>query len=182
MQVEPQSSVISFDGDHIQFYFHHYVDLYPSCHHPSQSVVTINEHQSYTITCSSGVIDITYAYYGKHGSWCDASGEEAVLDGRCYGKTSCTVTATNSWFGDPCWGTFKEMTVTWSCFGKEFTSHIRYSGEEAVLDGRCYGKTSCTVTATNSWFVDPCNGTFKEMTVTWNCFGKEFTSHIIQCM
>ncbi|XP_056009334.1 SCO-spondin-like, partial [Ostrea edulis] len=75
----------------------------------------IGENACYTINCGSNAyIDITYAYYGiKY--WCDANNEVGVLDGRCYGKSSCSVCATNSWFGDPCVGTYKYMWFNWDC-------------------------------------------------------------------
>lgn len=34
---------------------------------------------------------------------------------RCNGKNSCTVSASNSVFGDPCGGTYKYLEVSYVC-------------------------------------------------------------------
>lgn len=88
----------------------------------------ISEHNNdcKIISCGSNQsIDITYAYYGVQ-YWCDASNEEEVLDGKCSGKQSCEICATNSWFGDPCVGTQKYLWYNFSCIRKLSTSTIFY--------------------------------------------------------
>lgn len=93
----------------------------------------IGEHACTTISCGSNeFIDITYAFYGIQ-YWCDASNEVGVLDGRCYGKQSCQVCATNSWYGDPCGGTVKYLWYNYDCKSKFSTIHERIKGGGVVF-------------------------------------------------
>lgn len=87
---------------------------------------TIKEDSCKIISCGSDQsIDITYAYYGiKY--WCDASNEVEVLNGKCSGKQSCQICASNSWFGDPCFLTTKHLWYNFACKRKLSTSTISH--------------------------------------------------------
>ncbi|XP_066276578.1 IgGFc-binding protein-like [Branchiostoma lanceolatum] len=85
------------------------------------------EHQTMEITCPGGVIKIVSASYGRS-DWttcsegqpvrtihCDAPRSLEIMQEQCEGQTSCSVQASNSVFGDPCYGTFKYLDVGWNC-------------------------------------------------------------------
>jgi hypothetical protein len=86
---------------------------------------TAAEDASVTLTCPTGqIIDsITFASFGTPtgscGSFatsdCDATSSTSVVQSLCVGQSSCTFTASNGTFGDPCHGTTKHMDVQASC-------------------------------------------------------------------
>ncbi|KAK1786962.1 hypothetical protein P4O66_017339, partial [Electrophorus voltai] len=49
----------------------------------------------------------------------------------CEGKSSCVVPATNSVFSDPCFGTYKYLTINYSCV--ELKASVTCEGDDAVL-------------------------------------------------
>ena len=78
------------------------------------------EGQSTTLSCASGTISkLVFASYGRpHGTCgaymlgtCDASSSRSVVESRCLGKASCSISATNGLFGDPCVGRYKHRYV-----------------------------------------------------------------------
>ncbi|KAI8485101.1 hypothetical protein Bbelb_372070 [Branchiostoma belcheri] len=85
------------------------------------------EHQTMEITCDGGIIEIVRASYGRsdwttcaegqpcHTIECDADSSMDILQEQCNGRESCSVDASNSVFGDPCFGTFKYLDVGWNC-------------------------------------------------------------------
>ena len=98
------------------------------------------EGKSISIQCSGKNvrIDVTYALYGRngkktcykfyHGLWnknCKSSKSLSEVQKRCQGKTSCTVKAKNSVFGDPCKFTEKYLEVKYVCRGM-ISSRERY--------------------------------------------------------
>uniref|UniRef100_A0A8C4IJB5 SUEL-type lectin domain-containing protein n=1 Tax=Dicentrarchus labrax TaxID=13489 RepID=A0A8C4IJB5_DICLA len=130
----------------------------------------------------------------------------------CNGKNSCLVSASNSVFGDPCYGTYKYLEVTYRCqfhtVACEGSVARLKCGEGQVISvysaiyGRsdrttcaserpqsqihnascssssdnvarsCNGKSSCSVSASNSVFGDPCFGTYKYLEVAYACHGE----------
>ena len=71
-------------------------------------------------------IEITHANYGRTASdvceHSDASDTSCTGDTHtqrlreeCNGKTSCSVRATNSFWGDTCYGTYKYLDVDYTC-------------------------------------------------------------------
>ncbi len=86
---------------------------------------TAAEDASVTLTCPTGqIIDsITFASFGTPtgscGSFatsdCNATSSVSVVQSLCVGQSSCTFTASNGSFGDPCHGTTKHMDVQASC-------------------------------------------------------------------
>ena len=80
-----------------------------------------------TIGCSDGqTINIKYAMYGRlKGSICTKYNQEnwectsqtslTVVENKCQGKKSCSLTATNGWFGDPCVSVNKYLEVKYEC-------------------------------------------------------------------
>jgi len=77
----------------------------------------------------SGKIKVTAAAYGRvHGKntcphtaisnqKCKAASSKGVVSKACDGKAKCTVSVTNNVFGDPCAGTYKYLTVSFTCGG-----------------------------------------------------------------
>jgi hypothetical protein len=41
--------------------------------------------------------------------------QKAKIGGACEGKNSCSVKASNGYFGDPCGGTFKYLNISYNC-------------------------------------------------------------------
>ncbi len=86
---------------------------------------TIAEGSSGTLSCSAGrkITKLTFASYGnptgqcasfKVGS-CNSTSTKTKLNNLCVGKTSCSVTANNATFGDPCAGVSKNLRVQYTC-------------------------------------------------------------------
>ncbi|XP_043103356.1 L-rhamnose-binding lectin CSL3-like [Puntigrus tetrazona] len=89
------------------------------------------EHETSVLTCDEGtVIHIQSANYGRtDGSTCStgrpasqiaktdcyALNSHSVVASGCEGKDSCSVSASNSVFSDPCVGTFKYLYISYSC-------------------------------------------------------------------
>ncbi|XP_076847692.1 L-rhamnose-binding lectin CSL3-like [Brachyhypopomus gauderio] len=91
--------------------------------------VTCEGHQA-ALTCGAGVLTIHCANYGRtdsttcsHGrprtevtkTNCYANKTLSVVAHMCGGKSSCVVPATNSVFSDPCVGTYKYLSIGYSC-------------------------------------------------------------------
>ena len=91
----------------------------------SKVCTTPNENQSGDITCPAGttVKSIDFASYGTPtgaceafvASACDAATSMAVVEAACLGNATCSLSATNGVFGDPCVGTFKRLYAQATC-------------------------------------------------------------------
>ncbi|XP_066500002.1 rhamnose-binding lectin-like isoform X1 [Hoplias malabaricus] len=88
------------------------------------------EGNTAVLTCDSGVLNILSANYGRTDSitcsagrpsnevtntHCFANNTLSVVKNSCGGKSKCAVSATNNVFTDPCVGTYKYLTVVYSC-------------------------------------------------------------------
>ncbi|KAI8502507.1 hypothetical protein Bbelb_200950, partial [Branchiostoma belcheri] len=85
------------------------------------------ERQTMSIECAAGTqIAIMWAVYGRikqdaspcasnSNTNCRASTSFTVMTAECGGKSSCTIQAENSVFGDPCSGTEKYLDVVYEC-------------------------------------------------------------------
>ncbi|EGD80794.1 hypothetical protein PTSG_11716 [Salpingoeca rosetta] len=93
--------------------------------------VVVDEHDAATLTCSGGadnvIADIPFASYGTPtgntcGDWtpssCHSDTSRVVVLNECAGKHSCTVHASNTNFGDPCYLTFKRLAIEFTCVNK----------------------------------------------------------------
>uniref|UniRef100_A0A3P9DMW7 SUEL-type lectin domain-containing protein n=1 Tax=Maylandia zebra TaxID=106582 RepID=A0A3P9DMW7_9CICH len=142
---------------------------------------------------------------------CSSQTSTSVVAKSCNGKNSCTISASNSVFGDPCVGTYKYLEVDYTCQFQSATCEGSQAnlqcGEVLVIHGanygrrdkttcsagrpasqlhnvqcvkpfadllsicnqRCNGKNSCTISASNSVFGDPCVGTYKYLEVDYTC-------------
>ena len=92
----------------------------------AQACGTAPENGSITLTCPAGSImsGFTYASYGTptgtcpgpftNGA-CNGTNSLSVVDSLCSNLNSCTFTANNATFTDPCVGTIKNMAVVASC-------------------------------------------------------------------
>ncbi|XP_035672719.1 IgGFc-binding protein-like [Branchiostoma floridae] len=85
------------------------------------------EHSDLTLTCSEGYeVAIESANYGRtdgttcpHQAMSDTNCLEpnsvAIVRAPCRDRSTCTISASNSVFGDPCYGTYKYLTVEFFC-------------------------------------------------------------------
>ncbi|XP_053174095.1 L-rhamnose-binding lectin CSL3-like [Scomber japonicus] len=86
------------------------------------------EHSVANLQCDEGKVLFIYgADYGRHDKttcalrparWLQnvhCSRPTTKVAESCNGKRSCTVKASNSVFGDPCYGTYKYLDVTFAC-------------------------------------------------------------------
>jgi hypothetical protein len=90
---------------------------------------TAAEDASTTLTCPDGQIieAVTFASFGTPtgscGSFapseCDAASSVSSVQAACVGRNTCTITASNATFGDPCHGTTKHLDVEASCVAGE---------------------------------------------------------------
>ncbi|XP_068738040.1 uncharacterized protein, partial [Montipora capricornis] len=83
--------------------------------------------QSQNISCEGGAtISVLKATYGRDDNEtcpnkyvfttnCSAESSLSVVQGICNDQASCNLIAINSVFGDPCFGTFKYLRVTYEC-------------------------------------------------------------------
>jgi hypothetical protein len=84
-----------------------------------------SEGGTVSLSCPSGrvITAISFASYGMPGgscgayttSACNAGTSMSVVSNLCLGKSSCSVGANNSVFGDPCSGTGKSLKVQATC-------------------------------------------------------------------
>ncbi|XP_019646140.1 PREDICTED: macrophage mannose receptor 1-like [Branchiostoma belcheri] len=85
------------------------------------------EHQTLTTSCPAGrQINIVSALYGRtsravcpssqiYTTNCRSPNSLVWVRGKCQGRSSCSVRASNSVFGDPCRGTVKYLEVRFTC-------------------------------------------------------------------
>ena len=91
---------------------------------------TICEHYRRTLSCPRGgkLIYVLEASYGRHDRHtclhppsishttnCHAGNSFSIVKSKCNNKSSCSLFASNSVFGDPCWGTYKYLMVKYRC-------------------------------------------------------------------
>uniref|UniRef100_A0A4W4DW91 SUEL-type lectin domain-containing protein n=1 Tax=Electrophorus electricus TaxID=8005 RepID=A0A4W4DW91_ELEEL len=86
------------------------------------NIQSVNYGRSDSTTCSDGrpSSEIT-------NTKCCAAYTLAIVTSMCEGKSSCVVPATNSVFSDPCFGTYKYLTINYSC------ASVTCEGDDAVL-------------------------------------------------
>ena len=103
-----------------------YLKVFFTCITPLKSVV-ICEHRRATLSCPGGKkINVLSASYGRHDrstcphpsirtTSCHAWSSLGIVRSRCNNRSSCSLYASNSVFGDPCWGTYKYLQVKYKC-------------------------------------------------------------------
>jgi Galactose binding lectin domain len=84
-----------------------------------------DEHTTATLSCAAGTLlrSIEFASYGTPTgscgafvtSSCNASTSLSVVQSACLNRVSCSVSASNATFGDPCPGTFKHLSFQARC-------------------------------------------------------------------
>ncbi|XP_078575679.1 uncharacterized protein LOC144861581 [Branchiostoma floridae x Branchiostoma japonicum] len=98
----------------------------PPCIESSLMSRRVCEDDTMYLSCGSGsTIHVSYAMYGRndkdHCKWslikCQSSSSLSDVRGRCQGRSSCSVPASNHVFGDPCWAVPKYLEVTYKCYG-----------------------------------------------------------------
>ncbi|KAK2840804.1 hypothetical protein Q7C36_012383 [Tachysurus vachellii] len=92
--------------------------------------VVVCEHGYRTLDCGNLKIKISSASFGRTDSTTCSSGRPAIqlsntmcyasnalkiVNDRCNGQSSCQVPASNYVFSDPCGGTYKYLTIVYSC-------------------------------------------------------------------
>lgn len=205
---------------------------------------TATEHNDATLTCPAGqtIAQIVFASYGNPGgscgafttdASCDASTSTSVVQSACLGKNTCTITADNGSFPDPCSGIQKSLAIEARCSGTPAvdagtgvdsgtkvdsgtgsgtavcgtapehsitsvscpagqtitsvsfasygtptgtcgafkTSSCNASNSTSVATAACVGKSSCSITADNGAFGDPCPGSQKALDLQVQCGG-----------
>uniref|UniRef100_A0A3P9DNS5 SUEL-type lectin domain-containing protein n=1 Tax=Maylandia zebra TaxID=106582 RepID=A0A3P9DNS5_9CICH len=176
-----------------------------------------------TVTCEESEANLQ-SDYGRHDKTtcsagrpasqlqvvqCSSQTSTSVVAESCNGKNSCTISSSNSVFGDPCVGTYKYLEVVYTCqfpsatcegseanlqCGQVLVIHGANYGRRdkttcsagrpasqlqvvqcssqtstSVVAKSCNGKNSCTISASNSVFGDPCVGTYKYLEVDYTC-------------
>ncbi|XP_065141483.1 L-rhamnose-binding lectin CSL2-like [Paramisgurnus dabryanus] len=104
---------------------HRHRSLYPASH----SVVACDSETAH-LNCENGHIQVLSANYGRTDSktcssgrlasqisnvQCTQSSSRCVVATQCDGKKTCSVPAVYTIFGDPCYGTFKYLHVSYTC-------------------------------------------------------------------
>eukprot|EP00058_Branchiostoma_floridae_P014957 XP_002600445.1 hypothetical protein BRAFLDRAFT_109205 [Branchiostoma floridae] len=98
----------------------------PPCIESSLMSRRVCEDDTMYLSCGSGsTMHVSYAMYGRndkdHCKWslikCQSSSSLSDVRGRCQGRSSCSVPASNHVFGDPCWAVPKYLEVTYKCYG-----------------------------------------------------------------
>ncbi|XP_065117889.1 L-rhamnose-binding lectin CSL3-like [Paramisgurnus dabryanus] len=195
------------------------------------SKVITCESDTVAISCAQGHIKVLSANYGRTNRatcsdektsvqisnvYCIQSSSLSVLTNQCDGQRDCSVSVSNTIFGDPCVGTYKYLDVSYTCVppgvsiqrqtaceGDTFSlncdnrhikvlsanygrtnraacsggipanqlSNIRCtrSSSLSVLTNQCDGEHTCSLSASNTVFGDPCPGTYKYLAVTYIC-------------
>jgi len=78
---------------------------------------SVNENQEITLMAPQGKTwkKVVFASYGTPNSCniaaCHSAKTASVIESACSGKTTCTISATNEVFDDPCYGTYKTLQV-----------------------------------------------------------------------
>ncbi|XP_040908208.1 rhamnose-binding lectin-like [Toxotes jaculatrix] len=104
-----------------------YLETKYTCH-PSIHHVTCERSLAHLHCAEGQVMSIFSAHYGRHDRItcsyrrpttqiedADCSNPTSKVAESCNGKNSCTITASNSVFGDPCVGTYKYLEVAYDC-------------------------------------------------------------------
>lgn len=170
------------------------------------------EWETAHLSCEQATIKVLSASYGRTNSFmcstekpasqlsnvqCIQSTSVSIMAANCDGKQDCLVSASNDVFGDPCVGTYKYLSVTYSCipiypnyikvlsanYGRTNSLTCSYgrpasqlsniqciqSTSLSIMASKCDGKPDCGVFASHTVFGDPCVGTYKYLNVTYIC-------------
>ncbi|XP_053360640.1 rhamnose-binding lectin-like, partial [Clarias gariepinus] len=156
----------------------------------SIQIINANYGRANSRTCSNGIPDAQ-----TKNTNCYAPRTFSTVTAQCNGLTRCTPRASYTIFTDPCFGTFKYLTVSYVCtstgylkiisanYGRtdpstcssgrptsQLTNTKCYTSNTlSKVAARCEGKSSCQVPATNDFFLDPCVGTYKYLTIVYGC-------------
>ncbi|XP_073669148.1 L-rhamnose-binding lectin CSL3-like [Paramisgurnus dabryanus] len=161
-----------------------------NCYNRIIKVVSANYGRTNRVTCSTGKPADQISNVQ-----CTQSSSLSVLAAQCDGKQACSVSTSNTVFGDPCVGTYKYLNAFYICHPNHFikVSAANYgrtnrvtcstgkpadqisnvqcfqSSSLSVLAAQCDGKQVCSIPATNTVFGDPCVGTYKYLDVSYTC-------------
>ncbi|XP_060070844.1 L-rhamnose-binding lectin CSL3-like [Ylistrum balloti] len=107
-----------------------------------------------TIKCDAGkTIKITSALYGRKSRFvclhfkmwnvkCESKSSMVKVREACDGRDTCVLAASNSVFGDPCRGTYKYLTVQYTCINTEVKIRTEVQCEGKTMTIKCdAGKT-----------------------------------------
>jgi len=117
-----------------------YIWVLYRCRRSAYNRVVLCEGRRRRISCPWGrVISITRASYGRkerntcpshliRTTSCSASRSSNIIKRKCHYKRSCLLHASNSVFGDPCRGTYKYLSVTYSCIRRRYKVGVACEG------------------------------------------------------
>ncbi|XP_063427691.1 uncharacterized protein LOC134711167 isoform X4 [Mytilus trossulus] len=109
----------------------------------------ICENSKTTLSCQSNqVIKIKQATYGRsdkrtckhpniNTTRCSTNKPLGISRKNCNGRKSCTVSANNGLYGDPCPGTYKYVTVSYSCKDKTPKCLRKCHRQAKCIRGKC---------------------------------------------
>ncbi|KAL5021052.1 hypothetical protein ScPMuIL_000207 [Solemya velum] len=157
---------LSMPGRHIECPRKRILTTQPTTEEASHIVC---EHNSQVLSCPNDeTVNIIHADFGRtegehicggpvRTTDCSTGGSAlTTMQSTCWNQHACTITASNNVFGDPCWGTFKYINVSYSC--------VATPGPSVRI--------SCEISSTNG-YGDPCPGTKKYLNVTYCCIDFE---------
>ncbi|XP_066500015.1 rhamnose-binding lectin-like [Hoplias malabaricus] len=131
--------------------------------------IVICENHRGTLDCGNDVIQVVGANYGRadkatcsagqtrklvQTTNCGSSGTSNIVAQRCNDKKRCDLEVTNAVFGDPCFGTYKYLVVSYNCI--HLVTSVTCEGKTARLScgtgvlrilGANYGRTDTTTCA-----------------------------------
>ncbi|XP_067284067.1 L-rhamnose-binding lectin CSL2-like [Pseudorasbora parva] len=118
------------------------------CPHGAEAKsVEVCEGNSASLQCDTGFIKVLNANYGRTDCTVCAAGKPAhqlsnnnckkaeslsIMSAQCDGLKSCTVSAVNSVFSDPCVGTYKYLTLSYDCIPAK--RNVTCDGQKSIIE------------------------------------------------
>ena len=139
--------------------------IYGILNNGTQICSSVVERSNAILTCPIGstIKSIDFASYGTptgicgnyQKSTCNAINSQNIVGSLCLGRQTCTVSATNSIFSDPCVRTSKRLSITATCtssnlFNKSYTTNSCTGGYD--VDGKTPLIVCQTVSGTGTNF------------------------------
>jgi hypothetical protein len=159
----------------------------------------VQEGGSVTITAPAGdvISSIEFASYGAPsgscGSFflgtCDAASSLPIVEQACLGESSCTVTADNATFGDPCVGEFKRLYIQAAVTPRPVPGPSTLCGQASeggtvsltaptgeIITSIDFASYGTPLGACGGFFLGICNATSSRSVVEAACLGKSSCS------
>ena len=95
-----------------------YVYTLTTCERTAMDIACEGRKEIHIVYANYGRLDMTTCIHrAMSNTDCRADTSLAVVKEECEGSSSCTVTPSNTIFGDPCGGTYKYLEVQYTCSG-----------------------------------------------------------------